>query len=358
MANEINLYDPRSMAGSFNKRMPVTTFVRDNFFGITRTFPTEHVDVDFRKGSRAVAPFVAPNIGGINVERRGYETRTYKPPRVAPERDLNPEVLNKRLMGENIHTTMSPEDREDYYLRLDAQELDDMISRREELMAVQLLTTGKINVRGYADENMTTYIDDDIDFNFTNITTLTGNDQWGETSADPYGDLEEAVEMVLKAGYNGGACLVGKAAWPKLRDNSTFQKLLDNRRMQMGLIAPELRTVDGSGVKYIGDIPDLGLQLFVYYSWYMDVDGTVKELFPEDYVVIAPFGIGEMLYGAITQIEEEDKRFHTYEGARVPQIFTDIKGNKKTMRLSSRPLPKPFDVDAWAVINTKGGSGS
>ncbi|HBN97665.1 MAG TPA: major capsid protein, partial [Firmicutes bacterium] len=67
------------MDASFDKRMPVTTVLRDTFFPGTKTFVTEHVDLDFRKGTQAVAPFVAKGVGGINMARQGYETRTYTP---------------------------------------------------------------------------------------------------------------------------------------------------------------------------------------------------------------------------------------------------------------------------------------
>lgn len=349
----VNIYEPRSMAGSFDKRMPVTTFLRDTFFPTVKTFMTEKVDVDFRKGGYLIAPFVAPNVGGINMERKGYETRTYTPPRIAPQRTISPEVLTPRIPGETLHTSMSPEERQDYYLQQDAQELDDAISRREEVMCAQLLTNGIINVRGYIDDNLEKYIDDNIDFQFSNKVTLTSTDAWSDPNSTKYEDLETGVETILKAGYNPDICVLGKDAWGYLRSDENFLKLLDNRRLEIGLLRPDLRTVDGNGLKYIGDLPDLGLSLYVYYAWYKDYDGTIKPVFPTDHVLIAPEGLGEMLYGAITQLEE-DKRYHTYEGTRVPKIIANMNDDVMTFRLSSRPLPKPFDVDAWYVMDVVG----
>ena len=52
----ISIYDPRTM-GKLVERMPkVHTFIKDTFFRNVETFVTEKVDVDFKKGNRALAP--------------------------------------------------------------------------------------------------------------------------------------------------------------------------------------------------------------------------------------------------------------------------------------------------------------
>jgi hypothetical protein len=355
MPNDVNLYEPRSMAGAHNKRMPVTTFLRDRFLSGVKTYPTENVDVDFRKGTQAIAPFVAKNVGGINVERIGFTTKTYTPPRVAPERPISKDVLQPRVPGETIHTSMSPEDRQDYYLEQDAQELDDMISRREELMIAELMTTGIINVRGYTDENKTQYIDDNINFSFSNKITCVDNERWSQSTSKKLEDLEEACEMVLQAGCNPQHAILGKDSWNKLKADTNFQKFFDVRKFDFGNIAPQLNLVNGNGVKFIGYISELGLYLWQYLAWYLNESGELTPYIPNDHIVVAPEGIGEMLYGAITQLEE-DKRYHTYEGSRVPKVIADVNNDIMKYRLSARPLPRPFDVDAWAVIDTDGGT--
>lgn len=355
--NKVNLYEPRSMAGAYERSMPVTTFLRDRFFPTVRTFPTEHIDVDFRKGSQAVAPFVAKNVGGINMERTGYATHTYTPPRTAPERPISKDVLQPRIPGEIIHTTMSPEERQDYYLQQDAQELDDMISRREEVMVSQVLTTGVINVRGYLDESKSQYVDENIDFSFSNKITCVDDDRWSQSTSKKLEDLEEACEMVQQAGYNPQHAILGKTAWNLLKVDSTFQKLLDVRKFDFGNIAPQLNMTNGNGVKYIGYVSELGLFFWQYIAWYLDDSGVLTPYIPDDHIVIAPEAVGEMCYGAVTQLEKDD-RYHTYEGTRVPKIIADYKNDVMTYRLTSRPLPKPNDVDSWAVIDIDGGTTS
>lgn len=353
---QVNLNEPRQMSGAVDRRMPVTTVLRDMFFPITKTFVTEHIDLDFRKGAQAVAPFVANGVGGINVARKGFVTRTYTPPRVAPQRVISPEVLQPRLPGETLHTTMSPEDRQDYFLQQDAQELDDYITRREEVMVSELLNSGQITVRGYVDENMNDYVEDTIDFQFDNVMELAGDDQWDKATSKKYGDLEYATQQIFKAGYNARHAIFGADAWNLLQKDEDFRERLNLIRYNIGQIAPELRLQNGNGVKYLGYVSDLGLDFWVYYAWYLDENGLMQPYIPENQVIIAPEGVGDVAYGAITQLEGqgENARYHTYEGTRVPKILSDVNNDRMSYRLSSRPLPRPYDVSSWISVKVTG----
>jgi hypothetical protein len=344
---DINLFTPRSMSPAFEKNMPVTTFIKDTFFGEVNLHPTEKIDMDFKKGGYIVAPFVAPRAGGVNVGRGGYETKSYIPPLIAPERPISPDVLQMRLPGEYIHTTMTPEERQDYYLQRDTQELHDSITRREEVMCGQLISTGKISVRQYASDDLDDYIDEDIDYQIpaSNIVTLTGDEKWNGASAKIYENLEAGVEAVLQAGYTPEYCILGKNAWTEMRKDPTILEMMNKLKFDIGNLKPELRTKNGNGLKYCGTLTELGIDLYTYYAWYKDYDGTLKPIYPNDRFSILPSNFGSIEYAAITQIED-DEMFHTYEAARVPQIIINKGSNVKKLRLQSRPIPKPYDIAA------------
>lgn len=63
-----------------------TTLFRDTFFNREVTFASEAVLMDYRKGSRKMAPFVSRNGGSVNVDRTGFTTKQYIPPMMAPSR--------------------------------------------------------------------------------------------------------------------------------------------------------------------------------------------------------------------------------------------------------------------------------
>ena len=89
MPYEVSIFDPRTMGRLVSRMPPVRTFFRDTFFRHTETFATKSVDVDFKKGNRALAPFVHPKMPGQTVPNRGSTTiRTAARPRqTAPLRN-------------------------------------------------------------------------------------------------------------------------------------------------------------------------------------------------------------------------------------------------------------------------------
>ena len=52
MANEVSIYEPRTMGRVVQKLPPVRTFFRSTFFRHEETFTTKDVDVDFQKGQQ------------------------------------------------------------------------------------------------------------------------------------------------------------------------------------------------------------------------------------------------------------------------------------------------------------------
>ena len=142
----ISIYDPRTM-GKLVERMPrVHTFIKDTFFRNVETFDTQKIDVDFKKGNRALAPFVHKKIGGVTVDNLGYETNTYEPPLVAPNKITTVDDILKRSPGESLYNGKSPNQRAVEKMQRDFTELDEMITRREEWMCCQALFTGKIPI--------------------------------------------------------------------------------------------------------------------------------------------------------------------------------------------------------------------
>ena len=90
MPYEVSIFDPRTMGRLVSRMPPVRTFFRDTFFRHTETFPTKSVDVDFKKGNRALAPFVQPQNAGENGPEPGlYDKDLY------PAYDASAEGYNR-----------------------------------------------------------------------------------------------------------------------------------------------------------------------------------------------------------------------------------------------------------------------
>lgn len=150
MANEVSIYEPRHLIEVVRTTPPIRTFLRDRFFSNVKTFPTRRVDIDIVKGNRKMAAFIHPLVGGEIVQSEGYETKSYAPPLINPATISTADQYMERLPGEDLFSGRTPADRAAEKLIEEYNQLNDMTTRREEWMAAQVLTTGKLKVKGRA----------------------------------------------------------------------------------------------------------------------------------------------------------------------------------------------------------------
>ena len=347
MANEVSIYEPRTMGRVIEKLPPVRTFFKSTFFRHEETFVTESVDVDFRKGSRKVAPYVSRLIGGQVVPNTGYITKTYTPPLVAPEKVTTIDDLLKRRIGENMYSGKTPAQRAVEKMAQDFIELREQITRREELMCAQTIFTGSIPIIGDG-------VNEVITFGFTNTETITkAADKWTNEASNPIEDLKRWHETVQKKGFlNCDICVMGKTVAAAFVNHPKVKELLDVKNYNLAVIQPRQLP---NGVTYIGTIHEIGLDIYKYNEWYLD-DWTNpakpedKPLVPENQLALLSSNTDwSMYYGAITLIDEPNGNFRTVEGKLVPDTWTKRKPARRFLNVSSAPLCVPHDVDSWFV---------
>ena len=341
----LNFYKTQTLLKATDNLPEVNTFLKDTFFPDGDTFPTEDVLIDVRKGKRKMAPFVAPRVGGVTVARDGFKTDKYTAPKIAPQRALTVDDLMIRGLGENVFSNRTPEQRQAEFLVRDLKDLQDMNARRLEWLSAQVLIYGKAILKGYIDYENKNYVEQELDYNFTNKIFLSGTDQWGKGGAI-YDQLEAwQLQVVEATDEKPSIAIFGREALKQFRKDPDIRELMNIRNMNFGEIKPEVR---GKGVSYIGRLPELGLDIITYDSWFVDDDGKSKPYIPSDHIVLANENLGESLYGAITQMES-DESFKTYEGKNIPKSWADKANEMRMLRLSTRPVPVPKDVASWLV---------
>ena len=347
MANEVSIYEPRTMGRVIQKLPPVRTFFRSTFFNHEETFVTKSVDVDFRKGSRKVAPFVSRVIGGKIVPNTGYETKTYTPPLVAPEKVTTIDDLLERRSGEQLYSGKTPAQRAVEKMADDFIELREQITRREELMCAQTIFTGTIPVIGDG-------VNEVIDFSFTNKEVISNaNKKWTNAASDPIADLKKWHKAVQKTGFvNCNICVMGSDVADAFVNHEKVKSLLDVKNYNLAVIQPRQLP---NGVTYIGTIHELGMDIYTYNEWYLDdwtdeANPEEKPLVPDNQLALLSTGANySMYYGAITLIDEPNGNFRTVEGKLVPDTWTKRKPARRFLNISSAPLCVPHDVDSWFV---------
>lgn len=346
----MNLYETKTVLAAIEQIKPANKFLRMMFFpeASDQTLLSEDVLIDSKKGKRKVAPFVAPKVGGVVVDREGFITNKITAPRIAPERALTIDDLNRRSLGENIVSTKTPAQREASLLGKDIAELKAMTDRRMELMIRDLLFTGVINVKGYVDAGSTKTVDQVIDYGINNkfpIKTL-----WNLKEANIFADLKDMrKEIVKNSGINPNILVVSSDVIDVLLDNEKFMKLMDTKNVNVGAIDPKI--LEG-GANYWGRLTALGLDIFSYDEWYLDENEEEQSMVPEGTILMGSKAAGNMRFGLVTQIEK-DGVFSSYEGRYIPKIWANIEADIKKIRLTTRPVPVPTYLDSWAIAKVK-----
>ena len=347
MANTIDITATRTMIEAVRDVPPLPTFLKRTFFGGgERHFLTEEVDFDYMKGTRKMAPFVARRVGGIPMERQGFETKSITTPRISPDRIITIDDIKKRSMGEDVYSTKKPEERA---LEMEAQDytdLDEAISLTEEWECRQLLLEGKIVIKGEANSGDPEEME--VDYKFTNKEALTGSDRWTDPSAEI---IEQGVqwrkEIVSTSGISPNIWLTDSETALMAVNHPNFRKHFDTRNYNFGTIEPQIKE---PLLTFFGRIPILGADLYAYDATYIDPEtGDETPFIPKNTLLFASsLAPGQMYYGAITYMDNASN-YHTVALPRVPLKFFDQDAGTKTLRVQSRPLPMPRNVDGWAV---------
>jgi len=353
----VDIYTPRFMLELMKTNPPLTTFLKDTFFRNHKTFPTLSVDFDVKKGGLSMAPFVHSRIGSKGLDRRGYQTETYKPPLVAPSRTLTTDDLDVRLPGEALYSGYSANRRKTELLQDDLTEMDHSIIRREEWMCAMVMFLAQIPIVGEG-------VNEVIKFAFDN--TIVVDIPWSDfTNSRPMRDLEIARKLVSRSGLTATIAIGDSDTMWDLIQNEEVIKLLDIKNYSMGIIAPEILE---NGARYIGYLPKLGLHLYSYDGEYADNENPNPEfpdvrpddkdfipaiypLVPKGRVVVAPARNfpAKMLYAVIHDIQ-----IGSHMRSRVPKQWDNQEPSERKVKISSRPLPCPQSLDAWAVLDVGG----
>ena len=163
----------------------------------------------------------------------------------------------------------------------------------------------------------------------------------------------QTVMQLLTGGFaNVDMAILGKEAKKKFFADANVQKMMDNRRMNMGEI--NLRDLP-NGVKYLGHLNDPSLDMYVYGEVYYD-DWTnpdapeTKPLIPDNMIILISSRPNYMMaYGACTYIEDASGLWVTSQTSRVLRSYVEHHPDRRMVELQAHPLPIPDKVDSWLV---------
>lgn len=349
-----DIFATHTMLAAIQQLTPATSFLRDRYFptnDATDIFATEDVLVEYRSGDKKLAPFVSPRKGGVTILREGYRMDRYTPPYIAPKRPLTADDLKKKGFGEAFFSTLTPEERQGALMLKDHAEMDAMIARREEAMAAEtLLTNGCImkhiaDDTGLVEEKVIQFYDGE-----SNPAQYTPSVDWSDPTAPILADIFAVAELLKAEGCPATDLIVDAVAGRAVLSNEEVLKQLDNNNVHIGRIDPKQLP---TGATYLASLNAMGhiVDVIMYSENYKDDDGVNKPYITAGKAILTAPACGRTLYGAVTQLEQADDKFHTYANKRVPKYYSDVKTNTRELTLTSCPLCIPNNKNAWITIN-------
>lgn len=341
----LDIFNTHYLLAAMRELTPPTTFLRDRYFptnDATDLFATNDVLIEYKDGNRKVAPFVAPRKGGVTIHRDGSYMVRYTPPFIAPRRVLTIDELKVRGFGEALMSTLTPQQRESVMMLQDISELTDMIIRREEVMAAEILTTNKCIMKHYADDMKTVVDEQEIKFfdEGSNPASYTPATKWGQAGARIIDDIHAMIQKLQKRGLPATDLLVAPDVATIIMNDEEIQKLLDLKNYNIGMVDP-VELPDGVSRLCVLNVYGRRISVYSYAETYEDDNGDDAQYIPEGTVVLTAPAVGRTMYGAITQLEQSDGAFHTYTGRRVPKYLSDAVANTRSITVSSSPLLVP-----------------
>jgi hypothetical protein len=312
-----------------------SSFLLDLFFPNTQSEDSEEIHFDIDQSKARITPFVAPIRAGRVADEEGFKTGTFSPAYAKDKRIFDPDRPMKRAIGEAIGGNLTPQERRDMAVRRAVEDQLRMLTRREEVMAAEVLRTGKVTVSG--DGYPTTVVDYGRDANLT--VTLTSTLRWNDSAPTPLNDIEDWADLVMqKSGGVVTDVVMDTDAWQNFRDKTEVKDLLDTRRGSRS--QAELGPRAARKARYGGAIGDF--DIWIYNDRYVDDDDTEQLFLPSGTVILSgPALEGVRAYGAI----KDEKAQYTALRYFIKSWLEEDPA-VRFLLLQSAPLVVPYRVNA------------
>ena len=346
--------DTYKLINAVKKMYPVVQFFKNRYFPDGKVYYSEKALVETKKKGRAVAPFVIPVVGGIALESEGYRAMEIEAPYIAPKKVITAAQLEKKAFGESPESGRTPAQREN---ELEAEYMDDLrksVSRRHELMCTELLLTGKVLMKHYANgDDAAKGVNYDLkylqfyDKEFKNRYTFSSSFKDMSASLKIQEFYKMASEL-RKRGIRATDIVMASDVSMELMSKDDFLKFYDIAKVDFGDIK---QTELPEGVVCNGRININGvvMTMFTYDEAYEDLDGQEKPFIPAGTILFLQPGMGETVYAQVTFFSGGS--FKSYAEKIVPRFVGSEKENTAEVQVFSRPVPYPYDWEGWLVAN-------
>lgn len=362
------------MSGSTTKRMlkaymqmaQPTLFLSGLFQSPPENFHTsEEVEIDIVRSDEDISIVIQDLSTGYRMNSEDlYTNKGFKPPIHKEALPINSFDLIKRMPGQDPF--QSPDFRANIILRMfnGMTKIERKIRRSIEVQASQVLQTGVVTL---TDSNGAALYTLDYKPKATHFPTA--GTTWGQVGADPVGDISALAEVIRNDGLaDPDQLLMGIDAFEAFIKDEDVQKRFDNRRIDLGTIAPMEMRGNGGSFRGIVEIGNYRFDVWTYGGRYKDPQTGAKVSFLDagKVVVRASSGRLDATFGAIPNIgalvggqatgllPELPSRVSNAAGGM--DLFTNAwlsqDGEQLFGGVGARPLMIPTAIDTFGCLDT------
>lgn len=299
----MEIYDTRTLVGVIDVQKPPEVYFLNYFPGVI-TFQTQDIQFDQIAPNRRLAPFVAPNVEGRIMRRRGYTAKTFRPAYAKPKHSVDPSMAIPRRAGERLGGEMSLQQRYDAIVAENMRLEKEYLTRTFEWMGCRAIVDGAVTISG--DDYPTTTVDFGRDATLS--ATLLTTERWSQTTSTPLVDIAD----MRRRAWELGNCPIdrltfGLNAWDSFSKHASVTPLLSTfvrgSTTEFNTAIP-----DGTPYMLMGQIAGQGgmgrLDLYTYNALYEDENNALQPFLDQDTVVGTGSGIqGVRCFGAIMDID-------------------------------------------------------
>ncbi|MEH6825612.1 MAG: major capsid protein [Motiliproteus sp.] len=334
--------DTQTLLGVKIQLPKFTALFLQMFFPDVAEFHTEEIAFDKVKKNVKLAPFVAPMVSGKPNRKQGGTLTSFAPAYVKPTDNIRPGDMLKRRPGEPMGGSLTPVERRMAHIAQTLEDQEKSITYREELMAVQAVTTGLVTVSG---EGYPTQV---VDYgrSAANNITLAGAAKWDTVDPLTYDPTDDIEDWAEKGSGTIGAMIFDKYAWRKFAAMKAVEEKLDTTS-RGSTSSLELGPQVSKEVMYKGNFGEL--EIYVYVGKYTDDNGVDQYYMPANTLVLAPLsGENVRAYGAIQDAKANANG--VVAATRYPSNWYTDNPSVEWLQTQSAPLPVLVDADSFVAI--------
>ena len=321
---------------------------------------TEFVRLDIVREDEEVSPVVNLFEGPTWNTFNQWVTKEWNPPTIQEAMPYTAAQGLKREPGTDHFRAVEVKFQEQMMreLLLGMARMDKKIRRNIEWQSSQILQTGLLDLTD--EDGNVTY---SIDFQPKAAHFPSAATAWDVGGANPLEDITGVANSIRDNSLHQADQLTfGELAWDEFLRNPFVVAHLDNRRMELGGIAPEGR---GNGAVFQGTIwiGSYRYELWTYTGRGILPGASVKTKFLDDIKVVvrAKDGRLDRVFAGVPSPVKVDPRFADFLPERLsvpmavdisPNIYADASGRNTTLDLTSRPLCIPTAIDTFGTIDT------